>query len=117
MKEKPGVMIYFEIASVLKLLSDEDAGKLFRAILEYGQTRTMPQLPESLQIVWPLIQLRLDNDHKHYHDVCSEKGYAAYVRWQKERQQEYLSREDWLREKKDAALKAYLDYSDCDAYA
>ena len=36
MKKKPGVMIYFELRAMLKLLSDSEKGKLFEAIRSTG---------------------------------------------------------------------------------
>ena len=34
MKKKPGVMVYFNLRGMLKLLSDAEKGRLFEAILE-----------------------------------------------------------------------------------
>ena len=36
MKKKPGVMVYFDLRGMVKLLPDAEKGKLFEAILEYG---------------------------------------------------------------------------------
>ncbi len=54
MYEKPGVMIYFDLQETLDRLSDEQAGILFRAILEYGAKRTEPDLPDPLFFLCPL---------------------------------------------------------------
>ena len=43
MSEKPGIMVYFEMRNLLKLISDEDAGILFRAMLDFGAERIPPQ--------------------------------------------------------------------------
>lgn len=111
MAKKPGVLLYFEVENVLNVLSDEDCGKLFRAILSYAQEHRQPEIPDRLVAVWPLIQYRLDVDDQRYYDQCNDKGYAAYVRWQKERHKEYLSREDWLRLQKNQALEDLKHYS------
>ena len=47
MSKRPGVMIYFDILQVLERISDQDAGRLFRAILEYGRDGKIPALPDS----------------------------------------------------------------------
>lgn len=96
MQEKPGVMIYFDIRDTLSRLSDESAGILFRAIMEYGATRNEPELPEPLYLLWPLIQMRLDTDDQRYHQVSQKRKYAAYVRWTEHHGQAPLSFEDWL---------------------
>ena len=87
-KIKPGVMIYFELAGVLATLTDAQAGKLFRAILEYGRDKTIPDLPGRLQCIWPIIQMRLDTDDDRYHQTTARRQYAAYVRWAKKNGEE-----------------------------
>ena len=94
--EKPGVMIYGDLHSTLARLDDAQAGQLFRAIMDYGLEVTMPQLPSPLDLLWPMIQLRLDADDDRYYDVINKRSYAAYVRWAKEKNQTPLSYERWL---------------------
>lgn len=96
MREKPGVMIYFDMRELLNRLSDQQVGILFRAILEYGVTQTEPSLPEPLHLLWPLVQMRLDSDDQRYHRVSQKRRYAIYVRWTKHHGQTPLSYEDWL---------------------
>ena len=95
MKKKPGVMIYFDMRGMLKLLPDAEKGKLFEAILEYGDTGKVGELTDTLQIVWPLIQNRLDKDSLRYTDVGSKRRYAAYVRWAKEHHELPKDYRDW----------------------
>lgn len=96
MYEKPGVMIYFDLQETLDRLSDEQAGILFRAILEYGAKRTEPDLPDPLFFLWPIIQTRLDCDDRRYYRVSQKRRYAVYVRWTKHHGQTPLSFTEWL---------------------
>lgn len=96
MERKPGVMIYFDLQGVLDRLSDRHAGILFRAILQYGETRKIPDLPDPLYLLWPMIQLRLDSDDQRYYRVSQKRKYAVYTRWTKHHGQTPLSYEDWL---------------------
>ena len=49
-------MLYFDLAPPLKLLSDENRGKLLTAILEYAQYGTVPDFEcDSLAIAWSFI--------------------------------------------------------------
>ncbi len=96
MKEKPGVMIYFDIRPTIERLSDRDAGLLFRAILAYSQDGTVPDLPNRLALVWPLVQMRLDADTKQYEKKVVKRRYAAYVRWAKRHEEQPMSFEDWM---------------------
>ena len=95
MKKKPGVMVYFDLRGMLKLLPDAEKGKLFEAILEYGETGSVGELTDTLRIVWPLIQNRLDKDSLRYTDVGTKRRYAAYVRWAKEHNERPMEFRDW----------------------
>ena len=96
MKKKPGVMVYFDLRKMLKLLPDTEKGKLFEAILEYGETGKVGELTETLQIVWPLIQRRLDVDSLQYDKKVIKKKYAAYVRWSSEHNEAVMCYAQWL---------------------
>ena len=102
MSKKPGVMIYFEILEMLKRMSLEEAGTLFIAILEYGQSGAVPELPDRLFIFWPLIQQRLDTDNARYREKAVQACYAADMRWAKERNQEVVPFSDWIANPKNA---------------
>ena len=96
MKKKPGVMVYFDLRRMLKLLPDAEKGKLFEAILEYGETGCVGELTDTLRIVWPLIQQRLDMDSLQYDKKVMKKKYAAYTRWANQHGEEVMSYEQWL---------------------
>ena len=96
MKKKPGVMVYFDLRGMLCLLPDAEKGKLFEAILEYGQTGSVGELSDTLRIVWPLIQNRLDMDSFRYDKTVVKRKYAAYTRWAKEHQEDPMLFDDWL---------------------
>ena len=98
MSEKPGVMIYFEIMETVRLLNDQQAAALFRAILEYGLTKKEPPLPDDLMILWPLVRMRLDSDDERYYQVSQKKRYGAYVRWAKHNHTEPLPYDRWINE-------------------
>ena len=98
MKRKPGVMVYFELRGMMKLLSDAEKGKLFEAILEYGETGMVGEMSDTLRVAWPLIQMRLDMDNTRYEFVGFKRKYAAYVRWAKEHDEEPKDFEQWMSE-------------------
>ena len=96
MSNKPGVMIYFDMLETLKQMTDRQAGILFRAILQYGATGIRPELPDSIRLLWPMIEVRLIADHQRYKLVSLKRSYAIYARWAKERGEEVLPYEQWL---------------------
>ena len=99
MKKKPGVMVYFDMRRMVKLLTDEEKGKLFEAILDYGETGCVGELTDTLRIIWPLIQNRLDTDSLRYTEVGLKRKYAAYVRWAKEHNEIPKEYSFWKKEK------------------
>ena len=98
MKKKPGVMVYFDLRGMLKLLTDAEKGKLFEAILEYGETGIESELDDKLKVAWPLIRMRLDMDNTRYEFVGYKRKYAAYTRWAKEHGEEPKEFENWMEE-------------------
>ena len=92
---------------------DAEKGKLFEAILEYGETGKVGELTDTLRIVWPLIQNRLDKDSLRYTDVGTKRRYAAYVRWARDHGTQVLEFPAWAQEK---GYDTYeLDVFDLDA--
>lgn len=113
MKKKPGVMIYLDMLPVVKQLSNEEKGILFESILEYAQDGTVRKLPPNLNILWPLIEAKLDNDELRYRQTIAKRGYGSYTRWAKQRGQEPVTYKDWVIAKGYAAYgvteEEYLD--------
>ena len=95
MKKKPGVMVYFELRGMLKLLTDAEKGQLFEAILAYGETGQVGDLCPTLKVAWPLIQMRLDLDNSRYEFTVMKRRYAAYTRWAKQHGETVQSFEEW----------------------
>lgn len=84
---KPGVMLYFETKHCVKRLDLEDKGRLFDAILAYGENGIIPNFDEetdmSLCIVWDIIKPKIDRDAAAYQEICQQKKNAANARWSK----------------------------------
>ena len=114
MSRKPGVMIYFDLLPALKNLSRSDKGILFEAIMEYGNTRHLIELTPKAQILWPLVQQRLDYDEMQYMKAVTKRAYAAYIRWAKHNGVEPMDFTTW-QEKKGYALidEAYETTTEC----
>ena len=96
MSHKPGVMIYFDMQDTLRQMTDRQAGILFRAILQYGETGTRPELPNALRLLWPMIETRIIADHQRYKTVSLKRSYAAYVKWTEKRGETPLPYDQWL---------------------
>ncbi|MGI6336916.1 MAG: hypothetical protein GX929_04820 [Clostridiales bacterium] len=81
---RPGMMIYHDIIPQLKLLSDEQCGKLLRALLRYSLHGLLSELDPMTEIVCIACRSRIDRDDKRYSDTVYKRRIAAEKRWRKE---------------------------------
>lgn len=86
-KQRPGVMIYFSLRKSLTYLKPEQKGRLFEAILDYGEVGTIPDFGEdiALTIAWGFIQPQIDADAERYAEICEKKKEAAQKRWKNQK--------------------------------
>lgn len=92
---KPGVMFYFDVRPCIKRLDANEKGRLFEAILDYGEFGIMPEFDGALGVAWDFIQPKLDRDTGRYEKQVEQRQYAVYVRETKKKEQQPLSFEDW----------------------
>ena len=95
-KGRPGVMLYFDIRPCIKRLTTEEKGRLFEAILDYGEFGVFPEFEGMLGIAWDFISPRLDRDSEAYGLKISKSKYAVFVREVRKHGQEPLSFDEWL---------------------
>lgn len=80
---RPGIMIYFDILEPIKMLPDEDKGRLLVAMLEYGKDGVVPELSGPLGIVWSFVHPMIDKDGQRYDDMKLQREYAAFCKKRK----------------------------------
>lgn len=80
MSQRPGVMLFFDVRPALKRLTVEERGRLFEAILDYGELGLLPDFEGGLGIVWDFIQPRIDQDAARYADRVLKNKYSVYTR-------------------------------------
>ena len=80
MQNKPGLMLYFDALPALEILSDEEAGRLFRALLAYGRYGELRELSGPEAVAFQMLRGRIDRDEAAYREKCRKTAYAAYVR-------------------------------------
>ena len=80
MSQRPGVMLFFDVRPALKRLTVEERGRLFEAILDYGELGLLPDFEGGLGIVWDFIQPRIDQDAARYADKVLKNRYSVYTR-------------------------------------
>ena len=87
MTQRPGVMLYFDVVPCLERLSMEEKGRLFEAILYYGQFGVVPELEGMVGMAWDFIRPRLDRDAERYEEKREKLKANAKKRWEKEEMQ------------------------------
>lgn len=77
---KPGVMFYFDIRPCIKRLTLEEKGRLFEAILDYGEFGVVPEMDGVLGVAWDFLQPKIDRDGERYDRQVKQKQYAVFTR-------------------------------------
>lgn len=81
-KEKPGVMLYFDLRPCLQRLTNEQKGILFSAILDYAENGVMPELDDdAVGVAWDFVKPRIDRDAEVYAGKVEKAKAAADKRW------------------------------------
>lgn len=94
---RPGIMIYFDMLGPIRVLSDEDKGRLFLAMLEYGQDGTVPDFDGMLALAWGFVRPKLDKDEEEYNMSVLRRQYATVCRERKRKGEPDISFDEWLK--------------------
>jgi hypothetical protein len=93
---RPGVMLYFDILEPIRVLSDDDKGRLLVAILEYGKEGAVPQFDGMLALAWGFVRPKIDRDLEEYERTVLRRQYATFCRERKRKNEPEISFEEWL---------------------
>lgn len=78
------------------MLSDEECGKLLRAMLVYGEDGVEPLFDtDKMKMAWAFVKPRTDKDERSYNNKVAKSKYAVYCREAKKKGEEPLSFNDW----------------------
>ena len=93
----PGVMLYYDLLPCLSAFSDQDLGKLFRAILQYRTPGDSPDFSDhiGLTVAWSFIRPRIERDVQQYNEKVRKARYAAYAREAKAKNHTVLDYTEW----------------------
>ena len=70
MADKKTFLLFTDLNVPFKSLSDEDAGKLIKAIFEYQNGGLMQKLPPQVNMAFLFIKQQLDRSDEHYEAIC-----------------------------------------------
>ena len=92
---KPGVMFYFDVRPCIKRLDINEKGRLFEAILDYGEFGIVPDLGGALGVAWDFIQPKLDRDAGRYDKQVEQKQFAVFSREVRKKGSNPISFDEW----------------------
>lgn len=82
--EKESFILYLEQQEVFEMLTDEEAGKLIKAIFEYEKTRKISEVERPIQIAFMPIKIVLDKNREKYNKKVEANKKNIEKRWNKE---------------------------------
>ena len=93
MKKPKGFFTYLHHENVINALSDEQAGRLYKALLRYGNTDEKADFSgdPALHVAFILLKSEIDFNFERYSQICENRSRAALIREEKKRQAAYDS--------------------------
>lgn len=93
---RPGIMLYFDILEPIKVLPDAEKGRLLVAMLEYGQSGTVPEFEGMLALAWGFVKPKIDKDSEEYNRTVLKRQYATFCRDRKKKGEPEIGFEEWM---------------------
>ncbi len=72
MADVPYVCLYLSYLQSLSPFTDEECGRIIRAMLNYAETGEAPQFEGNERFIWPSLQAQIDRDMEAYRAKCSK---------------------------------------------
>lgn len=79
--EQKGFVVYGDYKAIVDELDDEQAGKLFRGMLNYFVSGEEPKFQDVLKFVFIPIKQQMDRDGNKYAKRCERNRQNAQMRW------------------------------------
>ena len=83
MAKKKSFILYADYIKHIGKLTDEEAGRLFKAIFEYVNEGRLPDLDGMTAMAFSFISNQLDSDLQKYEETCKKRSENIKKRWEK----------------------------------
>ena len=82
MKTPKGFFTYFHHEDVICALTDEEAGRLYKALIHYGTTGELPDFSSepAAKIAFAVFRSEIDFNFEKYREVCEKRSEIAKIR-------------------------------------
>lgn len=79
MKKPKGFFTYFHLSSVINKLSDAQAGRLYKALLCYGDTGEVTDFTDDIgcDMAFTLMRSEIDLNFERYNEICERNRENA----------------------------------------
>lgn len=85
MAEKKSFVLYFNAWEQWSMLTDEQAGILIKALLNYGKTGEKLETQDGMvKMAFAFISAQMDMDREKYDETCRKRKEAVRKRWEKD---------------------------------
>lgn len=72
-----GFVFFYDYRKHLSILSDEECGRLLKALLDYGETGKEPELDGAALMAFSFISSQIDRDAEKYAEICRRRREAG----------------------------------------
>lgn len=79
MKKPKGFFTYFHLSPIIEKLSDQQAGRLYKALLRYGDTGEYTDFSDDLacDMAYTLMKGEIDINVERYNEICEKRSEAG----------------------------------------
>ncbi|MBE6876866.1 MAG: hypothetical protein E7496_09155 [Ruminococcus sp.] len=89
--KKKSFILYLDRKKELDMLTDEQAGKLFKAVYQYAEDGKEPEFGELvLTVMFSVFRSQMDMNAEKYAEICKKRSENQHKRWEKQKEREAL---------------------------
>lgn len=89
MEKKKSFLLYIERKKELALLTDAQAGQLFKAIFEYVDSGTETEFSDlAMALIFSVFKSQIDAAAEKYGEICKKRAEGQRRRWEKQKKQD-----------------------------
>ena len=108
--KKRSFILYVDNRQQFEMISDEQAGKLIKALLVYADTGEKIQTEDGmLQMAFSFLSSVMDRDAKKYDETCERRAESAKKRWEQKAEVQDEKQEEPQQPVEIAEMIAYLN--------
>lgn len=86
MPKKKSFVLYHDYFNHIYRLSDEEAGRLFKALFAYVNDEPLPELSSGAEMAFSFIRCQVERDCEKYEEKCRRMQELALKREEKRRE-------------------------------